>query len=302
MIGERVVLLGVEHLEQRRRRVAAEVVTDLVDLVHHEDGVDGRRLLHALDDLPGERADVRAPVTADRRLVVHAAERDAVELAPERPRDAAAERRLADAGRPDEAEDRPLLVLLQLADGEVLEDALLHLLEAVVVLVEDLADRRDVHVVGRLRRATADRGSSRGRCGRRCTRREPTCMLRRRLSCFFATCSASVGRFAFAMRSSRPSRSPWSPSSSPELLLDRLELLAKDVLALVLAHLLFDLGVDALAHLEDLELPREELAAPCGCAPSRRPSRGAAGLLFDRARRGSPRRGRRARRAPGSSR
>ena len=88
---------------------------------------------------PGQRADVGAPVAADRGLVVHAAERDAVELAPERARDAAAERRLADAGRADEAEDRALLVLLQLADGEVLEDALLDLLEAVVVLVEDLA-------------------------------------------------------------------------------------------------------------------------------------------------------------------
>ena len=43
-----------------------------------------------------------------------------------------------------------------------------------------------------------------------------------------------------------------------ELFLDRLELLAEDVLALVLAHLLFDLGVDALAHLEDLELAREQ--------------------------------------------
>ena len=43
-----------------------------------------------------------------------------------------------------------------------------------------------------------------------------------------------------------------------ELFLDGLELLAEDVLALVLAHLLLDLGVDALAHLEDLELAREE--------------------------------------------
>ena len=62
----------------------------------------------------------------------------------------AAERGLADAGRADEAEDRALLVLLQLADGEVLEDALLDLLEAVVVLVEDLADLRDLEVVRRL--------------------------------------------------------------------------------------------------------------------------------------------------------
>jgi hypothetical protein len=44
-----------------------------------------------------------------------------------------------------------------------------------------------------------------------------------------------------------------------ELFLDGLELLAEHVLALVLAHLLFDLRVDALAHLEDLELPREQL-------------------------------------------
>ena len=43
VIGERVVLLGVEHLEQRRRGIAAEVVADLVDLVEHEDRVDRAR-------------------------------------------------------------------------------------------------------------------------------------------------------------------------------------------------------------------------------------------------------------------
>ena len=47
------------------------------------------RLLHPLDDLAGERADVGAPVPADRRLVVHAAERDADELAAQGARDAA---------------------------------------------------------------------------------------------------------------------------------------------------------------------------------------------------------------------
>jgi hypothetical protein len=48
-------------------------------------------------------------------------------------------RGLAHAGRPEQAEDGALLVLLELAHREVLEDALLHLLETVVVLVEDLA-------------------------------------------------------------------------------------------------------------------------------------------------------------------
>ena len=48
------------------------------------------------------------------------------------------ERRLADAGRPDEAEHRALELLRQRLHGEVLEDALLDLLQAVVILVEDL--------------------------------------------------------------------------------------------------------------------------------------------------------------------
>ena len=40
-------------------------------------------------------------------------------------------------GGPDEADDRALAVLLELAHGQVLDDALLHVLQAVVVLVED---------------------------------------------------------------------------------------------------------------------------------------------------------------------
>src|SRR6185436_17327616 len=44
-----------------------------------------------------------------------------------------------------------------------------------------------------------------------------------------------------------------------QLLLDGLELLAEDVLALVAAHLLLDLAVDLLADLEHLVLAREEL-------------------------------------------
>jgi len=147
---EGVILLGIEHLEKGRSGIAAEVVADLVDLVHHEDGVDRPGLFHPLNDLARQRADVRAPVTADRGLVVHAAERDAHELAAERAGDAAPKRRFSHAGRPDETQNRTLLVLLELADGEVLQDALFDLFEAIMILVEDLSHRADVHVVRRL--------------------------------------------------------------------------------------------------------------------------------------------------------
>ena len=77
-------------------------------------------------------------MAADLRLVVHAAQAQPLELAAERARDALPERRLADARRPDEAQDRACLPFgIELAHREVLEDAPLHLGEAEVVVVED---------------------------------------------------------------------------------------------------------------------------------------------------------------------
>ena len=138
VVHERRVLLRVEHLEQRRRRIAAEVHAHLVDLVEQEERVGLLRLAHRLDDLAGHRADIGAPVAADLRLVADAAERHAHELAAGRLGDRLAERGLADAGRTDEAEDRTLQLVGAALHREVLDDALLDLLQAVVIGVQHL--------------------------------------------------------------------------------------------------------------------------------------------------------------------
>src|SRR5204863_9206951 len=90
------------------------------------------------DDLAGERADVGAAMTADFRLVADAAERQPHELAVHRPRDRLRQRGLADSRRSGEGEDRRLRLLDQRAHGEELEDALLDLLQPVMIFVEDL--------------------------------------------------------------------------------------------------------------------------------------------------------------------
>src|SRR5215211_2783799 len=131
VVAEARVLRGVEYLEHGARRVASPVRAHLVDLVDHED-----RVLR-----PG------IAETADLGLVADTADRDANELASERARDRLPQRGLADAWGPDEAEDRSREVVLQLRDGEVLDDPLLHLLEVVVVLVEDLPRLLEVEVV-----------------------------------------------------------------------------------------------------------------------------------------------------------
>ena len=51
MILELVVLFGIEHLEQSGSRVAAEILTELVDFVKQEQRVDLARLLEVRHDL-----------------------------------------------------------------------------------------------------------------------------------------------------------------------------------------------------------------------------------------------------------
>ena len=111
-------------------------------------------LADALDDVARQRADVGAPVAADLGLVVDAAEACAHELAPGRARDAWPSEVLPTPGGPT-AQDRALPLRVELADREILQDALLDLGQAVVVLVEDLAGLGDVNVVAEL-----DQGSS----------------------------------------------------------------------------------------------------------------------------------------------
>ena len=69
------------------------------------------------------------------------------ELAAHRARDRLPERSLAHAGRPDEAENRPLHSGLQLLHRQIVENALLHLLEVVVILIEDFLRFRDVDLL-----------------------------------------------------------------------------------------------------------------------------------------------------------
>ncbi|MGY4416111.1 hypothetical protein ACVWW4_007847 [Bradyrhizobium sp. LB7.1] len=100
--------------------------------------------LDALDDVAGQRTDIGAPVAADLGLVMHAAEADAHEGAIHRACDGLAERGLADAGRPDEAQDRRLALRRELAHRQIFDDPGLDLLQAKVISVEDAARFLDV--------------------------------------------------------------------------------------------------------------------------------------------------------------
>ena len=106
VVAERVVLGRVEHLEQRRRGVAAVVRPELVDLVEEHDRVHRAGLLDRPHDPAGERADVGPAVSADLRLVPDATQGDADELPAEGARDRLTQGGLADSRRTGEQRSR----------------------------------------------------------------------------------------------------------------------------------------------------------------------------------------------------
>ena len=265
VVGERRVLFGVEDLQQRGRGIAAEISAQLVDLVEHEHRIPGADPAHALNDPARERADVGAAVPAHLRLVTHAAQRYADELASQRARDRLAERGLADAGRPDQAEDRPLLARSELAHRQVLEDALLHLLEVVVIGIEDLARLIEVQaILGALRPGQLHQPLEVGALHR---------VLRGRLRHLLETLQLlarrllDVGRHLRGLDLLLERVEVAGVLALPELVLDRLQLLAEDCLALVLGELLAHLQVDLLFDLDELHLAlqqHEQPAQPLG--------------------------------------
>src|SRR5690606_2791612 len=89
------------------------------------------------------RADVGAAMALDLGLVLHAADAEAVEGAPEGMGDRATDGRLADAGWPHEQHDAACEGALEDPGRDVLEDAFLDVLEAVMAFVERLARARE---------------------------------------------------------------------------------------------------------------------------------------------------------------
>ena len=249
-----MVLGRVEHLEQGRARVAAPVGADLVDLVEHDHRVHRPGVTQRTHQAAGERTDVRAPVAADLGLVADAAERHADELAAGRAGDRLADRGLAGAGRADQGEDGAgALVLLdaallaQLLDRQVLRDAVLDVLEAGVVGVEHLAGGRRIELlVGGLAPRHGDQpvevgADHRGLAGLLAHALQARELLEGLLG--HRLRHAGLGDLLAVLLGDRG-------AVLAQLALDRLHLLAQDVLALLLVRAGLDVLADLLAQLQ----------------------------------------------------
>src|SRR3972149_10706670 len=97
MVIEGKVLLWIQHLEQRRRGIPSKISRHLIDLIHQKDRIAGAGLLHDLDDLPRERADIGATMAPNLRLIPDSPQGDPDKLPSRRPGDGTAQGSLANA-------------------------------------------------------------------------------------------------------------------------------------------------------------------------------------------------------------
>ncbi|OQA06931.1 MAG: hypothetical protein BWY66_01613 [bacterium ADurb.Bin374] len=252
-----MVLLGVEHLEQRRARIAAEIHSHLVDFVEQDDGIPGARVAQGLDDSAGKGADVGASVAADLGLVAHAAERDAGKLAVQGARDRASKRGLADAGGANQAQDGTLDRLFQFAYREIFNDPFLDLFQAEVVFVEYVLALFDIDAILRLlgpgqRHEPVDVVAGDGRLGRAGRH------LHQLVQLFFGLRARVFRHLGFRDRFLQLFELVSALFAFAQLFLDRLHLLAQVVFLLDLLHLLANLAADLLFDHHDLELAVED--------------------------------------------
>src|SRR5258706_1287635 len=144
VIAKRRVLFRIENFEHGGRWIALNSASHLVDLVEHHHAIARARFLDGLNDIAGQGTDIGAPVAADFRFIVHAAETDANERPIHRACDRLAQRSLADAGWSNKAEDRRLALRRQFSHRQIFDDPALELLQTVIILVHDATRLRDV--------------------------------------------------------------------------------------------------------------------------------------------------------------
>ncbi len=106
VIAEVIVLLGIQHLQQRRGGIATPVGPNLIDLIQHNHGVVGFDTAQRLNDTPGHRANIGAPVTANLSLVADATQRHTRKFASQCTCNRLPQRGFTDTWRPHKTQDR----------------------------------------------------------------------------------------------------------------------------------------------------------------------------------------------------
>ena len=147
MVHKRGVLFRVQHFQHGRRQVAGDRMRPhLIDFIDHEHRVAGPDPLKRLNDLARHGPYIGTAMSPDLGLITHAADRHPDEFATDCPTDRMAQRGLAGAGWPHEAQDRTGHVASEFCYRHIFNNPFLGLFKSVVILIQYRPDRPDIHL------------------------------------------------------------------------------------------------------------------------------------------------------------
>ena len=147
VIPESDILLPVQHLQKGRGRIALIITAHLVDLIQKHQRIADSGLAQSLHQTAGHSAHIRLPVAPDLRLVPNASQADPNIFLVQSARHRAGNGGFPRSGRAHQTENRAVPLLRQGAHRQILQDALLHLFQAVMILIENLLRMPDIIVV-----------------------------------------------------------------------------------------------------------------------------------------------------------
>ena len=150
MVLELVILLRVQHFEQCRGRIAAEILSQLIDFIKQKQRIGRASLLQVGDNLARQGTDIGPAMPANFGFVAHTAQRLPDKLTASGPGDGPTKRGLADTGRADEAQNRALQLVRASLHREIFENALLDFFQREMVIIQDLFGLLEIFLEPRL--------------------------------------------------------------------------------------------------------------------------------------------------------
>ena len=147
MIAELHVLFAVQDLQESRGRISLVVTADLINLIQKHQRIGYTCLTQSVYQTSRHGPNVGLSVAADFRFIMDAAQADAHILFIQGSGYRAGNRRFSRSRRSHQADDRAVALLCQNADRKILQHPLFHLLETIMVLLQDLLCMPDIVVV-----------------------------------------------------------------------------------------------------------------------------------------------------------
>ena len=258
VILERDVLLRVQRFQQGGGRVAPKIAGHFVHLVQQEQRIRALCREDGADDLAGHRPDIGAPMAADLGLIPHAAQRHSRILAAQAFSDGPCNGRFTHARRADQANDLSFDFGRQLAHGQNLKDAFLHLFQAVMLLIQKRSSLIDVQIIlgtripRKIQTCVQISADDRSLLGIALHFEHAVRFLEQFLPrlfgqlCFFDLRLVFLSLLAGVVE-------------IVQLVGNRPHLLTQVIIPLVFVHLLVDLALDVLFNVQYLRLPAQDL-------------------------------------------